>query len=147
MSKHILFIQGGGEEGYEADAALVASLQTSLGKEYTIHYPELKSDESASDFGWPQQIGEKITEAKSEIILGGHSLGASMLLKYLSEHSVTKKIAGIFLIATPFWNGDEDWKTGLKLSETFADHLPDEVPPSRADVVRKQVCCSSVRLQ
>ncbi len=128
MSKHLLFIQGGGEGGYEADAALVASLQTALDKEYAIHYPEIKTDESASDFGWLRQIGEKISEAKIDIILVGHSFGASMILKYLSENSVTKKIAGIFLIATPFWNGNEDWQIGLKLSEKFADKLPDKVP-------------------
>jgi len=32
MSKQVLFIQGGGDDGYEADKALVASLQTALGK-------------------------------------------------------------------------------------------------------------------
>ena len=81
MNKHILFIQGGGEGGYEADKELV-----------------------------------------------GHSFGASMIVKYISENSVTKKIAGIFLLATPFWHGNEDWQTGLKLQENFADKLPDEVP-------------------
>lgn len=128
MNKHILFIQGGGEGGYEADTELVTSLQTALGKGYDINYPEIKSDESASDFGWTQQVGKKISETKSHIILVGHSFGASMILKYLSENSVNKKIAGIFLIATPFWNGNEDWQIGLKLQENFADKLPDEVP-------------------
>jgi uncharacterized protein len=128
MNKHILFIQGGGEGGYEADRELVASLQTVLGKAYAISYPEIKSDESASDFGWVQQIGKKISETKSDIVLAGHSFGASMILKYLSENSINKKIAGIFLIATPFWNGNEDWQIGLKLQENFADKLPGEVP-------------------
>ena len=128
MSKHILFIQGGGDGGYKADKELVDSLQTALDNEYAIDYPEIKSDESASDFGWLHQIGKKISEAKSGVILVGHSFGASMLLKYLSENSVTKKIAGIFLLATPFWHGNEDWQKGLKLQENFAEKLPDEVP-------------------
>ena len=128
MNKQILFIQGGGEGGYEVDKALVASLQAALGKEYVIKYPEIKSDESASDFGWIRQIGKNISEIKSDIILVGHSLGASMLLKYLSENFLKKKIAGIFLIATPFWNGNEDWQNGLKLKKDFADKLPYEVP-------------------
>jgi uncharacterized protein len=117
MNKHILFIQGGGEGGYEADKELVASLQKALEKGYEINYPEIESDESASDFGWPQQIGKKISEAKKDFILVGHSFGASMILKYLSENSASKKIAGIFLIATPFWNGNDDWVQGLKLQE------------------------------
>lgn len=128
MNKHILFIQGGGEGGYEADTALVSSLQTTLDKGYTVHYPKLKSDESASDFGWPKQIGQNISEAKNDIILVGHSLGASMILKYLSENPIPKKIVGVFLIATPFWNGNEDWQNGLKLSVNFPNKLPAEVP-------------------
>ncbi len=128
MKKQVLFIQGGGEGGYEADTALAASLQTGLGKEYAVHYPEIKSDEAAPDFGWLQQIGRKIAETSNAIILVGHSLGASMVLKYLSENTVNKKISGILLIATPFWNGNEDWQAGLKLQENFAEKLPAEVP-------------------
>lgn len=128
MNKHILFIHGGGEGGYEFDTALVVSLQTALGNAYTINYPEIVSDESLSDFGWTQQIGQKFSETKSDIILVGHSFGASMILKYLSENSINKRIAGLFLIATPFWNGNEDWQTGLKLAENFSDKLPGEVP-------------------
>ncbi len=128
MNKPMLFFQGGGEGGYKADTALVASLQKALGKEYDVNYPEIEPDETAPDFGWMQQMGGKISEAGSNIILAGHSFGASMVLKYLSENSVHKKITGIFLLATPFWNGKEDWQKGLKLREDFADHLPNEVP-------------------
>jgi uncharacterized protein len=128
MNKHILFIQGGGDGGYEADTELVASLQKALGKKYNINYPEIKSDESASDFGWTQQIGKKISETQNDFILVGHSFGASMILKYLSENYVNKKIAGIFLVATPYWNGNEDWQAGLKLPENFSYKLPKEVP-------------------
>ena len=125
--KQVLFIQGGGDGGHEADAKLAASLQTSLGNEYEIKYPEIQPDESP-DFGWTQQIGKKISEIKGDVILVGHSFGASMILKYLSENSVDKKIDGIFLIATPFWSGNEDWQSALKLQANFADKLPGEVP-------------------
>ncbi|MBK9150827.1 MAG: alpha/beta hydrolase [Saprospiraceae bacterium] len=128
MNKFILFIQGGGEGGYEVDKELVASLQTALGSGYEINYPEIESDESAPDFGWCQQIGKYFSETKSAVILVGHSFGASMILKFLSENPVNKKIEGIFLVATPFWDGNEDWQSGLKLQENFADRLPVEVP-------------------
>ena len=128
MNKHVLFIQGGGgNEDYKADAKLVASLQEALGSDYIVHYP-LLSDESSPDFGRRKQIGKEISLIKGEIILVGHSLGASMLLKYLSENEVKKKIAGVFLISTPFWSGHEDWKQGLKLHEDFPDKLPKNVP-------------------
>ena len=120
MQYEVLFIQGGGgNEDYKADAKLVASLREALGNAYTVHYP-LLSDDSSPDFGRRKQIGKEISLAKGEIILVGHSLGASMLLKYLSENEVKKKIAGIFLISTPFWTGQEDWKQGLKLSRRFS---------------------------
>jgi uncharacterized protein len=125
---NVLFIQGGGEGGYEADGAMVVSLQASLGSAYTVEYPRMPADETLSDFGWLQQIGIEINSGKEEIILVGHSLGASMILKYLSENSVQQKIMGIFLIATPHWSGDEDWVQGLKLKEDFADTLPKHVP-------------------
>jgi pimeloyl-ACP methyl ester carboxylesterase len=129
MNKHVLFIQGGGgEEDHAADAKLAASLQKALGEAYVVHYPLLSDDELSADFGSKKQIGKEISLIKDEIILVAHSLGASMLLKYLSESSVQKNIAGIFLISTPFWSGDEDWKQGLKLHEDFADKIPKNIP-------------------
>ena len=130
MKRHILFIQGGGgEEDYEADAMLAESLKSSLGEAYVVHFPQLPNDEAAADFGRKMQIGKEISLIDGKVILVGHSLGASMVLKYLSEDRVEKKrIAGIFLISTPFWSGDEDWKKGFKLHKDFADKLPKNVP-------------------
>jgi hypothetical protein len=128
MNKHVLFIQGGGgKEDYETDTKLVDSLRKALGEPYALHYP-LMSDESSPDFGRKKQIGKEISLIEGEIVLVGHSLGASMLLKYFSEDEIKKKISGIFLISTPFWSGDEDWKQGLKLHEDFPDKLPTDVP-------------------
>ncbi len=128
MKRKILFIQGGGNGGYEEDAKLAASLQAALGTAYEVHYPRMQVDEAAPDFGWPEQIGREIDGIKGEVILVAHSLGASLTLKYLSESEVKKQIGGIFLIATPFWSGEEDWVRGLKLQKGFADKLPKDVP-------------------
>lgn len=122
--KEVLFIQGGGNGGYEADAKLAASLQERLGADYNVRYPEMAVDEAAPDFGWGRQIDKEIAAIQGEMMLVGHSLGASLLLKHLSEYEVKKKIGGIFLISTPFWSGDESWKQGLKLREDFANTLP-----------------------
>src|SRR5687768_1201425 len=120
MKKQVLFIQGGGsEEDYTADAKLVESLQKVLGEEYVVHYPSLPSDESAPDFGRIKQIEKELSSINGEVLLVGHSLGASMLLRFLSEKRTEKKIAGVFLISTPYWSGDEDWKQGLKIAKTF----------------------------
>lgn len=37
-------------------------------------------------------------------------------------------MAGIFLLAAPFWSGDEAWKAGFKLKPGFAGKLPADVP-------------------
>ncbi|MCD8540718.1 MAG: alpha/beta hydrolase, partial [Leadbetterella sp.] len=129
-TKQVLFIQGGGNGGYEADAALVASLQTELGNDYEVHYPQMLPDETIEDFApyWLKQMDREISAAKGELILVGHSLGASMLLKYLSEYKIKKNIAGVFLIAPPFWSGNQDWVQPLKLQDDFADKLPKDIP-------------------
>jgi hypothetical protein len=128
MVKQLLFIQGGGDGGYQEDAKLVASLRTLLGANYEVHYPRINSDETLPDFGWVQQIDKEINAIVNEVILVAHSLGASMLLKCLSANEVRKQISGIFLISAPFWSGDENWVQGLKLDEEFADKLPEKVP-------------------
>lgn len=128
MTKQVLFIQGGGDDGYNADKRMVASLQKSLGRDYRVIYPQMPSDKAAPDFGWLKQIAKEIEKINDPFIVVAHSLGASLLLKYLSENKVSKKLAGIFLIATPFWSGKEDWVQGLKLKNDFAGNLIQNVP-------------------
>jgi predicted alpha/beta hydrolase family esterase len=128
MKKHILFLQGGaGEDDHTADAKLVDSLQEALGDGYELHYP-LLPEESSPDFGRMKQIAAALAAIPGKVIVVAHSLGASMLLKYLSETDANNSIAGIFLIAAPFWEGEEDWKQGLKLSKDFAGRLPADMP-------------------
>jgi hypothetical protein len=127
-ARQVIFIQGGGDNGYEADGALVLSLKKNLGNEYQVDYPAIQSDETSPDYGWTKQIGEIINKISQDTILVGHSFGASMVLKYFSENSISKPIKAIFLLATPFWSGSEDWHKGLKLKEDFADKLPNKIP-------------------
>jgi len=122
--KEVLFIQGGGERGYEADAALAASLRAALGAAYTVRYPRM-SVQDKPDFGWGEQIGKEIAASKSGVVLAGHSLGASMLMKYITEHEIKNQIAGVALISAPFWSAAHD---ALALQEGFADRLPKDVP-------------------
>jgi predicted alpha/beta hydrolase family esterase len=128
MAKHLIFFHGGGsEEDYEADAKLVASLKLKLGAEYSVHYPLLPND-GTPDLGRRKQISDEISASEDNAILVGHSLGASMLLACLSEIRVTKKIAGIFLLATPFWSGNEEWVEAFKLQPGFAKQLDKKTP-------------------
>jgi uncharacterized protein len=51
---------------------------------------------------WARRI-EQLIAGTAQPVLVGHSFGASVLLKYLAETASRPAIAGLFLIATPFW--------------------------------------------
>ena len=126
--KEVLFIHGGGERGYEADAPLAASLKERLGVNYKFRYSKMPDDAYTPDFGWGQKMGGEINTTRGELFLVGHSLGASMVLKYLSESEIKGQLRGLFLLATPFWRGDKDWQLGLMLPSKFPTLLPKNVP-------------------
>ena len=127
MNKQVLFIQGAGKGAYEEDEKLVASLRQLLGHEYEVHYPAMQNEDDADYETWKRQIEKNLAELDGVIIVVGHSVGASILIKCLAEVD-TKKITGIFLIATPFWGGASGWKyegyETLVLPEDHANHLP-----------------------
>jgi predicted alpha/beta hydrolase family esterase len=127
MTQHLLFIQGAGQGAYEEDKELVANLRAELGPEYAVHYPAMPDEDDASYTEWSQRIANDVAEMQVPIILAGHSVGASVLIKWLSERRTDTPIAGVFLIATPFWGGDGWQYEGyeeLMLPTGFAARLP-----------------------
>ena len=128
MQKQITFFHGGGSlEDYMADEKLVASLTKELGTGYSVHYPFFPNDGSP-DLGRREQIRREISAGEDGVILVAHSLGASMLLACLSETGNARKIGGIFLLATPFWQGEEDWVNAFKLKPDFARNINQNIP-------------------
>jgi predicted alpha/beta hydrolase family esterase len=74
---------------------------------------------------WKLELERLLPSDKSPPILVGHSLGGSVLLKYLSEHRPKVPAAGLFVVAAPYW-GSADWKVKeFVLRESFAHSLPD----------------------
>jgi uncharacterized protein len=128
MKKHVLFVHGGGEGAYEEDKKLAANLRDVLGTAYDVRYSKMPDEDSPEYEAWKNQIAKELGALDGEVLLVGHSLGGSVLLKYLSEESVEKPVAGIFLIAPPYW-GAEDWRVSeYELQENFASKLPEELP-------------------
>lgn len=131
MPKHILFLQGAGEGAYDADAKLVQSLSRELGGDYEVIFPPMPHEEAPSYEAWKSAIEEAIAQAEAPLVLVGHSAGASMLLKYLSENKPKTEIAGMFLLAAPFWGG-EGWLypgyEALELPKNLEAKLPKEAP-------------------
>jgi predicted alpha/beta hydrolase family esterase len=124
MKKGVLFIHGAGEGAYEEDRRLAASLQNALGSAYEVRYPRMRNEESPEYGDWKPQIRSELDSLDAEVILVGHSIGGSVLIKYLSEERVEKPIAGLFLLAAPYWDGDGIWKWDeVRLSEDAAARL------------------------
>jgi predicted alpha/beta hydrolase family esterase len=106
MTKHVLFIQGAGKGAYEEDKKLASSLSKALGADYEIHYPAMLDEDNAPYDQWKRQIEKELATMQGSIILAGHSVGASVIIKFMTETEVKKSIEGIFLIAAPLWGGN-----------------------------------------
>jgi predicted alpha/beta hydrolase family esterase len=131
MPKQVLFIHGAGGGAYEEDTRLADSLREALGADYEIIYPAMPNEDEAPYETWKQLIEAKIAKMDGPITLVGHSVGASTLLKCLNEITIEKPIAGVFLMATPFWGGD-GWRyegyQEIELPGDIAETLPKNVP-------------------
>ncbi len=126
MKKQVLFVHGGGEGAHEEDKKLAASLRDALGSDYDVRSPKMPDEGSPEYAAWRDLISEELAALDVGAILVGHSLGASVLLKYLSEEESEKPVVGLFLVAPPYW-GAEDWEVGeYALQADFASELPEE---------------------
>lgn len=124
MKKHVLFIHGAGGGAYEEDRLLAASLQDALGTDYEVRYPRMPEDDSSTYADWKAPIERELALLDDEVFLVGHSVGGSVLAKYLSEERIDKSVAGLFLLAAPYWNGEGIWTWDeVRLPEDVAARL------------------------
>jgi hypothetical protein len=61
-----LFIHGGGDRGYEADAPLAASLRKHLGANTNVRYP--MPQEESPDFGWGRRSAARSRPSRDQEI-------------------------------------------------------------------------------
>ena len=129
MKKQVLFIQGGGEGAYQEDKILAENLRDVLGTAFDVRYPKMPDEASPDSGAWKVKIARELAALEDgDVVLVGHSVGAFVLLKYLSEEAVEKPIAGLFLIAAPFV-GTEGWQIEEDAPpEDFAAKLPEGLP-------------------
>lgn len=124
MKKPVLFIHGAGEGAYEEDGLLAASLQDHLGPAWEVRYPRMQDEDSPEYADWKRQIASEMADLEGEVVLVGHSVGASVLIKHLSEERTGRPVAGLFLLAAPFWGSDGFWKWNeARLPEDAAARL------------------------
>jgi predicted alpha/beta hydrolase family esterase len=131
MTEHVLFLQGAGTGAYDEDKALADSLQTCLGQHYEVHYPRMPNEEDAPYEQWRQFVEDQITRLPGRLVVAGHSVGASVLIKWLTERQDERAIAGAFLAACAYWGGD-GWRyegyEELELKPEAAANLQPDIP-------------------
>ena len=125
--RRVLFVQGGGANTHDAwDKRLVASLREALGPGYTVRYPRMPDEASPDPASWNQAIALELDRLGDGVILVGHSVGAAVLLDHLGGRERDRRVAGVFLIATPFI-GEEGWPSEA-LRPTMELALDDATP-------------------
>jgi predicted alpha/beta hydrolase family esterase len=109
-TKQVLFVQGGGSGTHDSwDNKLVASLEQALGPDYAIHYPRMPDEGEPDPAAWKKTIAREVSKLRDGMFLVGHSVGAAVLMDYLAGAAIERRrVAGVFLIATPFI-GDGGW--------------------------------------
>ena len=125
MKQKVLFIHSGGTQGpHEGSSDLVTYLRQMLGGGYEVLYPKMPDPDHPEYAQWKEHLEKRLAWLDDEIILVGHSLGGSVLLKYLSEETCNKSIAGLFLVAAPYW-GKSNWEVDeYVLRQDFSSKLP-----------------------
>lgn len=126
MKPEILFIHSAGPQGqYEGSDFLISYIRKALGRNYSIHSPIMPHTENPHYEEWKEKLKTEFNSLGDELILIGHSLGGSVLLKYLSESSQSKHMHGLFLVAAPYW-GKQGWDVNeFVLQNDFASQLND----------------------
>lgn len=142
----LLFVQGGGARVHdEWDDKLVESLRRELGPSYEVRYPRMPNEDDPSYAAWKAALQKEFASLNDGAIVVGHSIGGTILINVLAEHSVERKLRAIFLLAAPFvgeggWQPD-DWQPQREIGRKLPAGIPvyiyhgladDTAPPSHA---------------
>ena len=106
MARTVLVIHGAGEPRRRGGKVYWEPLlEKSLGGDYIVQAPRMPRPNEPRYRTWARRIAELVAGIQNPALVG-HSFGASVLLKYLSEAAPRPSLAGLFLIATPYWGPD-----------------------------------------
>ncbi len=129
MAKQVLLIHGAGEGAHKEDAKLADSLRSELGPGHEVRYPAMPNEDEPNYNLWRREILRDVREMGAGVVLVGHSIGASVLIRMVADRGPWSAIAGVVLIAGPFWHDDEFWRWDeVALPPDAAAHYPAGVP-------------------
>ncbi|MFD1143186.1 RBBP9/YdeN family alpha/beta hydrolase [Larkinella insperata] len=111
MKKQVLFIHCAGPQGpHTGSDNLVSDLRQRLGAQYRVRYPQMPNPDAPHYTPWKKRLEAELAATDGTVVLVGHSLGGSVILKYLAEENPANPIAGVCVVAAPYW-GKKGWKS------------------------------------
>jgi uncharacterized protein len=156
MARSVLVIHGAGEPRRRRGKVYWEPLLgDALGRGYRVLAPRMPRPEQPQYWTWARRIDELIGSTRRPMLVG-HSFGASVLLKYLAETVRRPALAGLFLVATPFWGPEfpefalpPDFGARLRdLSPIYLYHSRDdaEIPVEHLERYRRALPHATVRV-
>lgn len=79
-----------------------ANLQAALGNEYEVLLPQLPNKWDAKYEEWSLWFGKLFPFLGDDVVLIGHSLGASFLAKYLAGNRLAVRASAVMLVSGPY---------------------------------------------
>jgi predicted alpha/beta hydrolase family esterase len=125
MKKEIFFVHSAGpqNEGFGSNN-FVKHLSGSLGDGYRVYHPLMPDTGNPRYIAWKMALQSALPVGGNRAALIGHSLGGSVIVKYLAEGLCQLPIAGLFLVGAPYW-GLRGWSIDeFKLQRDFQSKLP-----------------------
>lgn len=109
MATQILFLQGAGEGTHaDWDSKLVDSLRRELGAGYDVRYPAMPGEGDPDFARWVAAFEAELARLDDGAVVVGHSFGATVAVLALAKAPPVRSLAGLFLIAPPFF-GEGGW--------------------------------------
>jgi uncharacterized protein len=114
----VLLVHSAGPQGrHEGSGELVARLEDMLGEDFEVLFPKMPDPDNPRYEPWRTEIQRTLGGLQAESpVLVGHSLGGSILLKYLCEEGLGQPAGGVLIVAAPFW-GTSGWEAEYALPD------------------------------
>ncbi|MEP7252030.1 MAG: alpha/beta hydrolase [Ginsengibacter sp.] len=124
--KKILFAHSAGPQYGKGKGSfdLVKYLRSKLSGEFQIMFPVIEQPKAPTYSKYKKMFAASFAKITEPVILIGHSLGSSTLLKYLSEEKPGISVQGLFLVATPHWKSNMKEFELKKDFQTFLKDIP-----------------------
>jgi uncharacterized protein len=120
MPSAVLLVHSAGLQGPgEGSAPFADRLREELGPGYDVHFPIMPDPGNPHYEPWSERLTQLLADLDEPVVVG-HSLGGSVVLKHLSDRDQPPSIAGLVLVAAPFW-GQDEWEAEWALPPAWPE--------------------------